>query len=64
LVDPQAAATASVLARNMHNWDLVITPHCCQPVTGLVTDTLGFRTSNTTPEVLRQAADLIELAQI
>ena len=62
LVDPQAAATASVLARNMHNWDLVITaPIAANLLTGLVTDTLGFRTSNTTPEVLRQAADLIEL---
>jgi phosphoesterase RecJ-like protein len=29
-------------------------------LTGIVTDTLGFRTSNTTPESLRQAADLME----
>jgi bifunctional oligoribonuclease and PAP phosphatase NrnA len=62
LIDPQAAATASVLARYMHNWDLIITaPIAANLLTGLVTDTLGFRTSNTTPEVLRQAADLIEL---
>ncbi len=62
LIDPQAAATASVLTRNMPNWDLVITaPIAANLLTGLVTDTLGFRTSNTTPEVLRQAADLIEL---
>jgi phosphoesterase RecJ-like protein len=62
LIDPQAAATASVLARYMHNWDLTITaPIAANLLTGLVTDTLGFRTSNTTPEVLRQAADMIEL---
>ena len=62
LVDPQAAATASILARFMPTWDLTITaPIAANLLTGLVTDTLGFRTSNTTPEVLRQAADLIEL---
>jgi phosphoesterase RecJ-like protein len=62
LIDPQAAASASVLTRYMRIWDLTITaPIAANLLTGLVTDTLGFRTSNTTPEVLRQAADLIEL---
>ena len=62
LIDPQAAATASVLTRYMPEWGLTITaPIAANLLTGLVTDTLGFRTSNTTPEVLRQAADLIEL---
>jgi bifunctional oligoribonuclease and PAP phosphatase NrnA len=62
LIDPRAAATASVLARFMQKWGLTITaPIAANLLTGLVTDTLGFRTSNTTPEVLRQAADLIEL---
>jgi phosphoesterase RecJ-like protein len=62
LIDPQAAATASVLTRYMQAWNLTITaPIAANLLTGLVTDTLGFRTSNTTPEVLRQAADLIEL---
>jgi bifunctional oligoribonuclease and PAP phosphatase NrnA len=62
LIDPQAAATASVLTRYMPNWGLPLTaPIAANLLTGLVTDTLGFRTSNTTPEVLRQAADLIEL---
>ena len=46
----------------MPGWDLILTaPIAANLLTGLVTDTLGFRTSNTTPEVLRQAADLIEL---
>jgi phosphoesterase RecJ-like protein len=29
-------------------------------LTGIITDTLGFRTSNTSPEALRQAATLME----
>lgn len=62
LVEPEAVATASVLARHMHAWGLTITaPIAANLITGLVTDTLGFRTSNTTPEVLRQTADLLEL---
>ena len=62
LVDPEAVATASVLARCMPGWGLKITPPIAASLmTGLVTDTLGFRTANTTPEALRQAADLLEL---
>jgi phosphoesterase RecJ-like protein len=61
LVDPQAAATASILTRCIPGWGLVITPAiAANLLTGLVTDTLGFRNTNTTPEVLRQAADLME----
>jgi phosphoesterase RecJ-like protein len=62
LVEPEAVATASVLARWMPAWGLTITaPIAANLITGLVTDTLGFRTANTTPQVLRQAADLLEL---
>ncbi len=62
LVEPEAVATASVLTRHMRAWGLAITqPIAANLITGLVTDTLGFRTSNTTPESLRQAADLMEL---
>jgi phosphoesterase RecJ-like protein len=62
LIEPEAVATASVLTRHMHEWGLTITvPIAANLITGLVTDTLGFRTSNTTPEALRQAADLLEL---
>jgi bifunctional oligoribonuclease and PAP phosphatase NrnA len=62
LIEPQAVATASVLIRHMPAWGLTITtPIGANLITGLVTDTLGFRTSNTTPEVLRQAADILEL---
>ncbi|MCS7010150.1 MAG: bifunctional oligoribonuclease/PAP phosphatase NrnA [Anaerolineales bacterium] len=62
LIDPSAAATASLLAREMPRWGLKITlPVAENLLTGMVTDTLGFRTSSTTPEILRQAADLLEL---
>jgi bifunctional oligoribonuclease and PAP phosphatase NrnA len=62
LVEPEAVATASVLIRHMGEWGLVITPPiAANLITGLVTDTLGFRTSNTTPEALRQVADLMEI---
>lgn len=62
LIEPDAVATASILIRHMPAWGLTITPAIASNLmTGLVTDTLGFRTSNTTPESLRQAADLLEL---
>jgi phosphoesterase RecJ-like protein len=62
LIDPNAAATASLLTRSLPAWGLTITaPIAANLLTGLVTDTLGFRTSSTTPETLRQAADLLEL---
>ena len=62
LIEPEAVATASVLTRHMREWGLSITvPIADNLICGLVTDTLGFRTANTTPESLRQAADLLEL---
>ena len=62
LVEPEAVATASVLTRHMHEWGLIITaPIAANLITGLITDTLGFRTSNTTSEALRQTADLLDL---
>ena len=62
LVEPEAVATASVLTRHMAEWGLTITaPMAANLLTGLVTDTLGFRTANTTSEALRQAADLLDL---
>ena len=62
LVEADAVATASILTRCMPLWGLTITlPIAANLITGLVTDTLGFRTPNTNPEVLRQTADLIAL---
>jgi phosphoesterase RecJ-like protein len=62
LIEPEAVATASVLMRLMRAWGLTITKSIADNLmTGLVTDTLGFRTANTTPESLHQAADLLEV---
>jgi phosphoesterase RecJ-like protein len=62
LVEPQVPATASVLMRHMTTWGLTITTDVASALlTGMITDTLGFRTINTTSEVLRQAADLMDI---
>ena len=61
LVEPKAVATASVLFRHMPAWGLDISRPVAEALlTGIVTDTLGFRTSNMTPEALRAAAQLME----
>jgi phosphoesterase RecJ-like protein len=61
LIDPQASATAEILHYLFQEWEEPITPGIATSLlTGLVTDTLGFRTSNTTPRSLRAAADLME----
>ncbi len=62
LIEPDAVATCSILTRYWRRWDLPLTKAMAENlVTGIVTDTLGFRTPNTTPEALRQVADLMEL---
>ncbi len=62
LIEPDAVATASILFRHLPEWGYMITqPVAANLVTGIVTDTLGFRTTNTTPESLRQVAALMEL---
>lgn len=62
LIEPEAVATCSILTRYLPQWDLPLTKAVAENlVTGIVTDTLGFRTPNTTPEALRQVADLMEL---
>lgn len=61
LVEADTAATASVLVRHMPHWGLQIDAEVAACLlTGMLTDTLGFRTSSTTSELLRQAADLID----
>jgi len=62
LIEAKAPATSSILVEHFPAWGLTITPEvAANLLTGLVTDTLGFRTINTTPQSLRQAADLMEL---
>lgn len=61
LIEPEAVATAAILTDYLPAWGLTITPDVAAAlVTGIVTDTLGFRTSNTTPAALRQTATLME----
>ena len=61
LVLGDAAATAEILARYLPAFGLPITTQIANALlTGIVTDTIGFRTANVTPDVLRIAAGLIE----
>ena len=61
LVDTRAVATAEILARRLPLWGYSISPATAAALlTGLITDSLGFRTSNMTAEALRKAADLME----
>ncbi len=61
LVDVQAVATSEILAVILPASGFPLTqPAAAALLTGLVTDTLGFRTPNVTPAALRVAADLLE----
>jgi bifunctional oligoribonuclease and PAP phosphatase NrnA len=61
LVDVQAVATAEIITDLLSQWEVTITPPIATALlTGLVTDTIGFRTSNVKPATLRMAADLME----
>jgi len=61
LVDPSAVATTAMLAEYFPAFGLPFTPAIVAALlTGIITDTLGFRTSNMTPKALRIAADLVE----
>ncbi len=62
LVDPKNVATSAILAENLPSWGLPITPGVAEVLlTGIVSDSLGFRTTNTSPQSLRTAASLMEL---
>jgi len=61
LIEPEAVATASVLTDHLPKWGLEINQAVAANLaTGIVTDTLGFRTANTSPAALRQMALLME----
>ncbi|MGB7875827.1 MAG: DHH family phosphoesterase [Anaerolineales bacterium] len=61
LIEGKAVATAAILTSYLPAWGYEITqPVAAALLTGIITDTLGFRTSNMTPEALRQSADLME----
>jgi phosphoesterase RecJ-like protein len=61
LVDSQAVATAEILAGLIQALNLPMPPSVASALlTGLITDTIGFRTSNIRPDSLRLAANLME----
>jgi bifunctional oligoribonuclease and PAP phosphatase NrnA len=61
LVEGHEVATSAILTNYLPVWGFPITkPIAAALLTGIVTDTLGFRTSNVTPESMRQVAVLME----
>ena len=61
LIEPEEVATSAILANHLPAWGLQITRSVADALlTGIITDTLGFRTSNTNPSALRLCAMLME----
>jgi len=61
LIEAEEVATAAILTNHMPAWGLEITkPIAAALLTGIITDTLGFRTSNTNSSALRLCAALME----
>jgi bifunctional oligoribonuclease and PAP phosphatase NrnA len=60
-VDPAAASTAEIIYRVVRALGVAIDPVIAQCLlTGVVTDTLGFRTANTSIETLQTATALVQ----
>jgi phosphoesterase RecJ-like protein len=61
IVYDTAVATAEILFQLLLQLELPIpTPAAAALLTGLITDTIGFRTSNMTPTAMRMAAELMD----
>jgi phosphoesterase RecJ-like protein len=61
LIDPRAVATSAILADCLPRWGFPIQPDAASCLlTGIITDTIGFRTSNMTSVAMRLAADLMD----
>lgn len=61
LVQPGQVATAAIIASSLPAWGLGYNKAIAEALlTGIVTDTIGFRTSNVTSEALRLGAMLME----
>lgn len=60
-VEPQAASTAEIIAALLPELGFPISQSSAEALlTGILTDTQGFRTPNTTPKTLHLAAQLIQ----
>jgi phosphoesterase RecJ-like protein len=61
LIEGEEVATAAILTKYLPAWGYPITQAVAAALlTGIITDTLGFRTANVTPAAMRQAAALME----
>jgi phosphoesterase RecJ-like protein len=61
LIEGQEVATSAILTNHLPAWGYPVSaPIAAALLTGIITDTLGFRTSNVTPEAMRQVATLME----
>jgi phosphoesterase RecJ-like protein len=62
LIDSEAVATAEIIAEYSPFLNLDITPAVSNALlTGIITDTIGFRTTNVTPKTLQITSKLMEL---
>ncbi len=62
LVDKSAVATAEILGEYLPKFGFPVTNHVAEALLfGMITDTLGFRTTNMTPKALRISAALMEV---
>ena len=58
---PDYPATSAILAKFLPNWGFSLDQDSSSALLmGILTDTIGFRTSNVTPATLREAAQLME----
>lgn len=61
LIDAAAVSTTEIIYTHLMAWGLPLTKMVADALlTGLITDTIGFRTSNISSKALRMAADLLE----
>jgi bifunctional oligoribonuclease and PAP phosphatase NrnA len=61
LVETENVATSAVIASHIHDWGLAIDQSVAAALLmGILGDSLGFRTSNTSTATLRLAADLLD----
>lgn len=65
LVLPEYPATSAILAEFLPSWGFPLDQDSSSALLmGILTDTIGFRTSNVTPAILRQAAQLMEYGAV
>lgn len=62
LIESEAVATAEIIAEYLPYFDMNITPPIANALlAGIITDTIGFRTTNVNPKTLKITAQLMEL---